>query len=94
MPDENDQKWNCPAPSGAAEGAQADSVKGPKDNPAKIPTDGRSSIYLLLTKLFSALEGSKNSQSPIKFLSRYDPAGHPLLSPIPKGTLVFSLSDH
>ena len=43
---------------------------GPKNNPAKLPTDGTSSIYILLTKLFSAMEGAKDSQSPIKFLSR------------------------
>ncbi|KAK3176578.1 hypothetical protein OEA41_007901 [Lepraria neglecta] len=45
---------------------------GPKANPANLPTDGRSSIYVLLTKLFSAMEDSKGSQTPIKFLSRYD----------------------
>ncbi|MCJ1280008.1 hypothetical protein MMC21_007833 [Puttea exsequens] len=45
---------------------------GPKDNPAKLPTDKKSNIYTLLTKLFSALENSKTEKKPIKFLSRYD----------------------
>ena len=44
---------------------------GPKSNPAKHPTDCKSSIYMLLTKLFSAMEGTKGSEKPIKFLSRY-----------------------
>lgn len=49
-----------------------DESTGPKDNPAELPSDAKSSIYSLLTKLFSAMENSKNSEKPIKFLSRYD----------------------
>ncbi|KAK4694773.1 hypothetical protein P7C71_g2859, partial [Lecanoromycetidae sp. Uapishka_2] len=45
---------------------------GPKENPAKLPTDRKANIYILLTKLFSALEKSKSSDKPFKFLSRYD----------------------
>ncbi|KAL2038000.1 hypothetical protein N7G274_009220 [Stereocaulon virgatum] len=44
---------------------------GPKANPAELPVDDGSSIYVLLTKLFGALENAKGSQNPIKFLSRY-----------------------
>ncbi|KAM0802258.1 putative extracellular tungstate binding protein [Usnea florida] len=48
---------------------------GPKNNPAEIPTDRRESIYVLLMRLFSALEQNKDNKeprTPIKFLSRYD----------------------
>ncbi|KAL6720733.1 hypothetical protein ACLMJK_002658 [Lecanora helva] len=50
----------------------ADSSTGPKGNPASLPIDGRSSIYMLFAKLFSAMESSRDSQNPIRFLSRYD----------------------
>ena len=50
---------------------QAESSIGPKTNPAKLPTDGSSTVYSLLTKLFSAMEDSKDSGRIIKFLSRY-----------------------
>ena len=43
---------------------------GPKGNPARLPTDQKSSVFKLLTKLFSAMEGAKDSEKPIKFLSR------------------------
>ena len=46
---------------------------GPKDNPAELPIDRKENIYVLLTKLFSALEKNKDnkeSKTPIKFLSR------------------------
>ena len=46
---------------------------GPKDNPAELPKDRKENIYVLLTKLFSALEKNKNNKEPktlIKFLSR------------------------
>ncbi|KAK5675039.1 hypothetical protein LTS12_029583, partial [Elasticomyces elasticus] len=45
---------------------------GPKENPASLPENSQSTIYSLFTKLFSAMERSKESDKPIKFLSRYD----------------------
>ena len=55
---------------------------GPKDNPAELPTDRKENIYVLLTRLFSALEKNKDNKgtkTPIKFLSRYlrlEPLSH------------------
>ena len=48
-----------------------DQVLGPKSNPAELPIDGMSSIYVLIKKLYRAMEESKNSSRPVKFLSRY-----------------------
>ena len=46
---------------------------GPRNNPAELPTDRKENIYVLFTKVFSALEKNKDNKepkTPIKFLSR------------------------
>lgn len=45
---------------------------GPKENPANLPTDRKSSIYELFAFLFQAAIASSSSSAPIRFLSRYD----------------------
>jgi ABC-type tungstate transport system permease subunit len=45
---------------------------GPKENPAKLPIDGTSSIYELFALLFEAAIATASSSAPVRFLSRYD----------------------
>lgn len=45
---------------------------GPKENPANLPTDGKTSIYELFALLFQAAIDTTSSSAPIRFLSRYD----------------------
>lgn len=47
-------------------------LAGPKDNPAQLPTDGKTSIYELFALLFQAAIETATSASPVRFLSRYD----------------------
>jgi ABC-type tungstate transport system permease subunit len=46
--------------------------KGPKSNPAKLPSDGKYSIYALFAQIFRAAIDTASSQEPVRFLSRYD----------------------
>jgi ABC-type tungstate transport system permease subunit len=45
---------------------------GPKVNPARLPTDGKTSIYELFALLSQAAIDTATSATPIRFLSRYD----------------------
>jgi hypothetical protein len=47
-------------------------TKGPKSNPAKLPTDGNQSIYALFAQIFRAAINTVSSKEPVRFLSRYD----------------------
>lgn len=47
-------------------------TKGPKNNPAKLPTDGNQSIYALFAQIFRAAIDTVSSKEPVRFLSRYD----------------------
>jgi ABC-type tungstate transport system permease subunit len=46
--------------------------KGPKSNPAKLPSDGKHSIYALFAQIFRAAIDTASSKEPVRFLSRYD----------------------
>ena len=48
------------------------SAKGPKTNPAKLPTDGKLSIYSLFAQIFRTAIDTASSKEPVRFLSRYD----------------------
>lgn len=45
---------------------------GPKENPAHLPIDGKTSIYELFALLFQAAIDTASSSAPVRFLSRYD----------------------
>ena len=43
---------------------------GPKENPARLPTDHKSSVHGLFASLAGAMNASLHESKPIKFLSR------------------------
>ena len=45
---------------------------GPSTNPAHLPTSKQTSIYELFALLFQAAIETQSSESPVRFLSRYD----------------------
>ena len=60
----------CMPPSSYLSATQ--SAKGPKANPAKLPTDGKQSIYSLFAQIFRTAIDTASSKEPVRFLSRYD----------------------
>jgi ABC-type tungstate transport system permease subunit len=50
----------------------AEPYQGPKSNPAKLPIDGKQSIYALFAQIFRAAIDTTSSKEPVRFLSRYD----------------------
>jgi hypothetical protein len=59
-------------PTKSLQVCQLSPVKGPKSNPAKLPTDGKQSIYTLFAQIFRAAIDTGFSKEPVRFLSRYD----------------------